>query len=403
MKKYLIILLAISWSSFAIKKPEVVFSGDVDLQTKQLYNPESSENNGQVWKHDTESFSMAIANMDLNVHTEHHQLDAHWFLRYSKSPLYKDDYYAAGFANFPTDLMSRDVFKFSKVDTGEDTITESIVNRFVYTWRDDESAFKIGRLWIQYGDGLVFNPINPFNVPFTFSTTSDIVQGNDGMEFQFLSDPRLKLYLYLLGDKEFYGYDDGRISRTIMLRGDYDYSEKLNIIYILGEDQKRHKYGAELKYSLPSGFLLGQFVKNTRRLDKSAGASESLSQYVIAIEQDLTSIWSIRLEGGKNDRDELAGFSLYERYMLPQENFIALLNSLEISDKFTTQINLSSDVETRFTFGGLRISYQMHKYLELHAFASSALTKDEEKAQEENQLAQLYVPSQFGAGLRAAF
>lgn len=367
---------------------EVKFNPILDAQAKNLHNP-------------TENMTILSGQFGAQMKLFNGSLNAVWLARYAQSKLYeKSNLYAQGFAIYPTRVVNRELFKVDNIKTTNDHYSESIISNLYYQWEDEDFIFKGGRFDINYGEGLTFNPINPFHLPLTYSSYGFIKQGNDGLEFDFLSDPKLKLYLYLLGDRSINDYDN-RISRTIFVRGSYAQSEQAEVGYILGEDEKRHKYGIEYKYSLPDSFIFGQFVRNTKRLDTDN--SYSLTNYVLGYEKDLSSVWTIRIEGGKNDQDEKKNSSLYLLSQLPMKNFAALLTHYQISDALSLKANLANDPKSSLTYGRLAMEQKIGKYLEMQIYGGSVLSKNEEKSIEQGQTAGLFIPNELGLGVRYIF
>lgn len=379
-------------------------SGNLDAQLKQLHNPDSaqtiaSQKTSEDWQDETLYLLYTNINAKILI-KKHTKVEMNWFARYGVSEIFNENYQAPLYSLYPNEVVARDIFKLEQVDLNGQSRLDSTLNRFTYEWGDEESKAKFGRMWIQYGNGMIFNPINPFNYPLMFSTLQNVHQGNDGFEFFFNTDPKLKLYLYLLGDKRLTDYDE-EITRTILLRGDWQYSNRLNINYILGEDQKRHKYGLELNYGLDNGAVMLQVVRNTKRIDKED--SEGLTQYGLALERDISANWTIRLEGGHNPQDEMAGSTLYSAYMPPQENFIAAITSVQLTGLVKLRLNLTADPKTDFSYFHMDVNHQYDEKLQFHVFFSSALSNNESKAIREQQTAQLMLPTEFGLGLRSEF
>ena len=388
----------------AAENIKLEFSGNLDAQVKQLHNPDSAKSlQSQKTADDWQDEGLYLLYTNINAKfliKKHTKIELNWFARYAQSNIFNSNYQAPQYSLYPNQVVARDVFKLEQVDINDTNRIDSTLNRFTYEWGDEESKAKFGRMWVQYGNGMVFNPINPFNYPLMFSTLQNIHQGNDGMEFFFNTDPRLKLYLYLFGDKGLTN-DDEQVSRTIILRGDWQYSNRVNINYILGEDQKRHKYGFELNYGLDDGALITQIVRNTKRLDKDD--SEGLTQLVFGIEKDLSVNWALRLEAGHNPQDTQVGNSLYNAYMPPQEKFIALVTSVQFTELVKLRLNLTTDPTTDFSYFHMDVNHQYDDKLQFHVFFSSTLGHSELKAIEEQQTAQLALPTEFGLGFRSVF
>jgi hypothetical protein len=398
MIKYICTLVLLcSLPSFAQAKIKTQFKGDVDAQVKGLQNTKTAKDLGQNWNYET--MNLVYGNIDGKFNFRKSSLNINWFFRYSESNLYKHDYVAPRFSNYPNNVILRNVFKLKKVDTSDRSITESILNKFSYQWGDNETQFTFGRMYIEYGEGYVFNPIDPFMLPSAFSTLQNIKQGNDGLKFYINSASDFRLHFYVLGDKQFTDFD-GRITRTVMLRGDWDKTNQLHINYILGEDQKRHKYGAELRYSFDEGLVFGQAVRNSQRLDKEDPSDKGLFHYIIGYQKDLTSQLTSRLEFGKYDQDNTFTDANYQQNFLPQKNFIALINSYKFSDLVMFRVNTSIDTESGFSYIHADVNHRYDKALQFHVFFSAPMSRAKN---ETKYAAQRVFAGEAGLGVRGRF
>lgn len=391
----LVLLITFTTSAFGIIRSE--FSGNLDAQAKGLKNTNTAKDLGQDW--DTENMYLIYSNIQGRFIFRKAKLNINWFLRYSQSELYKNDYVAPRFSLYPNNVIHRNIFKLEKIDEADGAVSESILNEFNYEWGDQETVFNFGRMAVNFGEGYVFNPINPFALPSAFSTLQNITQGNDGMKFYIQSDKDFRIHFYIFGDKQFTDYD-GKITRTLMFRGDWDYSDQVHINYILGEDQKRHKYGFEISYAFDQGQIFGQAVRNSQRLDKEDPGDNGLFHYLVGYEKDLTSMWTGRLEFGKYDTDNSFVEASYNQNFLPQKNFIALVNSLKLTDLVKVQLNGSIDPQSGFSFFHMDVNHQYSKAVQFHVFMSGPMSR----AKDETEFsAQRVFAGEFGLGFRSIF
>lgn len=398
MIKYIaFILIAFSAPVLAEGPIKTNFSGNIDVQAKGMQNSKTSKDLGQDWNY--ESMNLIYGNVDGTFMFRKSSLHLNWFFRYSESNLYKNDYVAPRFSNYPNNVVLRNIFKLKKVDTSDRSISESILSKFSYKWGDNETQFSIGRMFIEYGEGYTFNPIDPFMLPLAFSTLQNVKQGNDGLKFYINSAPDFRLHFYILGDKQFTDHD-GRITRTVILRGDWDYTDQIHVNYILGEDQKRHKYGAEIRYSFDKGLLFAQGVRNSQRLDKEDANDKGLFHYIVGYEKDLTNALTSRLEFGKYDQDNTFTEANYQQSFLPQKNFIALVNSYKYSDLVMFRVNSSVDPVSGFSYIHTDVSHRYDEALQFHVFFSTPMSraKDETK-----YAAQRVFAGEVGLGFRGLF
>ncbi len=401
MIKYILCILSIvTINSYAESDFDAKFSGNIDAQAKKLANPNTADDLGQVWENRREDQVMVYGNVDAKLTLFKNAVEANWFFRYGQSEIFQDeDLVASNYSLYPKNIISRDIFKLEFTEENTSTRTESIINKLSYSWGDEEASFTVGRMFIEFGEGYSFNPINPFALPLVFSSQKNIKQGNDGVKYLLSSDPKLRIHLYLLGDKQFTEYD-GQITRTIFLRGDWDYSDQLHINYIIGEDQKRHKYGLEAKYSFHQGVAFAQAIKNSQRLDKQSGAAQGLFHYIFGYEKDLTDSWTARLEFGKQDSDSNYPEGDYAQNFLPQKSFISIINKYQATEKVKLTLNNSIDPKSGFSYALLDANYQVYKRLQFHGFFAGTIARAKDEVEYE---AQRLLPAELGFGIRSIF
>jgi hypothetical protein len=397
IKYFALVILVLSTSIKTQAEVKSEFKGNIDAQVKGLQNSKTAKDLGQNWN--SETMNLVYGNIDGKFMFRRSTLKLNWFFRYSESNLYKDDYVAPRFSNYPNNVVMRNMFKLRKIDRSDRAITESILSQFAYQWGDSDTKFTVGRMHIEYGEGYTFNPIDPFMLPAAFSTLQNIKQGNDGLKFFINSATDFRLHFYVLGDKQFTDYNS-RITRTVMLRGDWDYSDQIHVNYILGEDQKRHKYGGEVRYSFHKGLVFGQAVRHSQRLDKEDASDKGLFHYLIGYEKDLTNALTSRLEFGKNDQDNTFIEASYQQSFLPKKNFIALINSYKFSDLVMFRVNTSLDPESGFSYIHTDINHRYDKALQFHVFFSAPMSR----AKDEPQFAaQRVFAGEAGLGVRGLF
>jgi len=397
MIKFITLLLLTTFTLQASAQIRSEFSGNLDAQAKGLKNTKTAKDLGQDW--DSENMYLLYSNIKGRLIFRRAKLNINWFLRYSQSELYKDDYVAPRFSVYPNNVILRDIFKLEKIDEADGAVTVSILNEFNYEWGDDETVFNIGRMPVNFGEGYVFNPINPFMLPSAFSTLQNISQANDGMKFYIQSEKDFRIHFYIFGDKQFTDYN-GQITRTLMFRGDWDYSDQVHINYILGEDQKRHKYGFEIRYAFDQGQVFAQAVRNSQRLDKEDASDNGLFHYLFGYEKDLTNIWTGRLELGKFDVDNTYVEASYKQNFLPQKNFIALVNTIKLTDLVKVQLNGSVDPQSGFSYFHADVNHQYAKTMQFHVFMSGPMSR----AKDETQFsAQRVFAGELGLGFRSIF
>ena len=397
IKHLLLISLAFCSVTFAQSPLKVEFTGNIDLQTKGIKNLKQAKDLGQDWDH--EVLNLAYANLNSHVHFKRSSLKVNWFLRYSESELYRKNYLQTRYAVYPNNVILRNAFKLKSTETSDRAKTESVLNQFEYNWGDDEAEFSIGRMFIEYGEGYTFNPIDPFMLPLAFSTLKNIKKGNDGLKFFIHSASDFRLHFYILGDKQFTDYD-GKITRTVMLRGDWDYNEQVHINYILGEDQKRHKYGGEIRYSFLTGLLFAQAVRHSQRLDKEDPSDKGLFHYILGYEKELTNRLTSRVELGKFDQDNKFTEANYQQNYLPLSSFVALVNIYQLTDSNKILLNGSLDPESEFSYLYGEFIHQYSKSIQITLFGSGPLSRAKK---DEKYAAQQIFAGDVGLGIRGFF
>lgn len=398
MKLSSILILASFFTTATFAQEDSWFKGEMrstaDFQSKYL-TPQYSDSfdKNQSQQH------LVYVNTDFKMtFFKHHTIDANWFLRYANSPMYKNGQDTTFWSNFPNKVLARDMFKLEKYDEGTYSQTESTLNQFVYSWGDEEMWFSLGRMFVKYGEGFTFNPINPFNLSTHYSSYQDTDQGNDGLSLSLQATPDLILNLYIFGDKSLTDYN-GQFSRTIFVMGDWSVSPKTHIHYIFGEDQRRHNFGFEYKYSFEKGIFFAQGIHQTERVDEKS-KSESLNHFLLGYERDLSPSWVSRIEIGRQDLDEKKGYGWKNMSFLPMHHFVSLINQFQMTDKMSLRINFAAEPETQFHYLMTQATYSLGKYLEMHAFYGKTLHLDPEH---EKVSTETGIPMELGGGFRFIF
>jgi len=374
------------------------FKGTFGLQGKSIENSLTADKFSQDWSR--EQAFIGYANIDVKLEILNNKIDANWFLRHSQSYLFEEDkeYVAPFYFAFPNRVVSRNIFKLRHIETTDESVSESILNQFIYEWGDDEVSFVFGRMFIEFGEGYFFNPIDPFMLPLALSTLQGVQQGNDGLSFHFDKKSDLKVNLYLLGDKQFTDFD-GRITRTILIHGDWDYSNQTHINYILGEDQKRHKYGFEVKHSFDQGVVYSQVVRHSQRLDKEEEDDKGLAHYILGYEKDLTKKLTTRLEFGKHEIDDTFPEAQYERNFLPVQNFVGLSNLYRFDDRNFTILQGLTDTKTQMLYLQSSFTHRLKKHFEVKLFAKGVVIR----SKDDDDSAQRTIPREFGMAFQSQF
>jgi hypothetical protein len=400
MKTYLLLLLLIPLSSWAQVKGEI--SGNVEAQTRHTWNNQAAQDDlAQDWEE--ENFHLFYGNLNGKLQFKGSRLESNVFARHSQSNLYQDpknpavsEYIAPKIFTFPQKLVARDVFKLQYTEEGSDYRSELILNKLFYVWDYEEHRFMIGRMYINYGQGEIFNPINPFNQPTGLTAISQVAQGNDGFNFEFFVNDKYTVDFYFLGDKSLEGYD-GQIDRTMWIHGEYQASDELQLDYVVGEDQRRHKLGGQIRYNFSKAQVFAQALYQTDFVDDKE--SHPLWDALLGYDQQVTNKWHVRLESGYQKKNRFLLTPSFGERFLPTEYFVALANQFEVHPLVKLTGTIVNDVKTGFTYFITRNTVDLGHNMEFEIFGYIPAAKGSDI---ENP-AQKLVTTDVGAALRAFF
>lgn len=348
----------------------------LEAQYKNLSNSDQAKDAGQDW--DSEQLGSVYSNMDFNLKIFEHKFKATWFLRHGSSELFADDRLGLNYHFFPRKVIARDLIKMQYTHETRTTRTESILNRFTYEFGDEEFKFKIGRMYIDWGDGYIANPINPFNLPGFNGGVAKFNQGNDGLEATIQTDDRLRLKIYALQDRSFRDYQDERVTRTFFLHGWWQYKPDTEIQYILGEDNKRHKYGLQVKKSFEKGMAYFQAVRFSQRLDKQEAGEKGLSHFIVGTEYMFIPKLTTRIEFGKQEfAPELNEANHLSTTFIPLKRIMAIANSYQFNDQHSANLVYGLDGNSKFSFLNLDYTFEPRENHELFSRVLAPLSETE--------------------------
>jgi hypothetical protein len=397
-----IFFLLISTQLMAEVKSE--FSGNVEVQARHSVNNDEAKDAPLLQEWNQEQFYLAYGNINGKFDLGNSRIETNVFGRYSQSNLYQDqtpspNYIAPQIFSFPNRLVAREVAKLSQQDEGDNYRSEMILNKMYYEWSYEEHRFMFGRIYINYGGGEIFNPINPFNQPTGLTSISQVAQGNDGLNFTFYKNDNHTINFYFLGDKSLQGYE-GQIDKTLWAHGEFQFSEKLQLDYVIGEDQRRHKVGGQARYSLSESMIFLQTLYQTAYTDDlNEVESHHLWDIMLGFDQQITNRWHLRAEGGHQKKNKYASLTTINDRFLPTEYFIAIANQYEIHPLVKLGGTIINDVKTGFTYFITRNTYSFAKSSEVEIFAYLPMAKGSDI---ENQ-AQKLVTTDVGLALRTFF
>ncbi len=364
-----IALFLLLFSTVTLAEIQTEISGNAEIQGRHSWNNENAQNDYfQTW--DEEDFYLGYGNLNGKASAGDSTFEANIFVRHSRSDLYEGKFAAVRFFNFPEKLVARDIFKLQHVHENSETRDEVILNKFFYQWENNEARFHIGRLYINYGLGEIFNPINPFNQPTGLTSISQIAQGNDGLDFVLFSSETHKIEFYLLGDKRIENYE-GQIDRTLWVHGEIQFTGNLELDYVLGEDEDRNKIGSQVSYQLGDNLLFFQGLYQTPLLTRKN--SRNLVDILLGYDRQMTNKWHLRVESGYQKINPTTNLLLVGDRFLPSEYFVALANQYEIHPLWKISGTFINDIKSGFTYGLARLTFSFIENAEGEIFGYSPM------------------------------
>jgi hypothetical protein len=403
MKKFFAMAFLCVSSAFAV---EVDISGNVEGQLRHAKNNDQAKESPLFETWNNENFYLVYGNLNGKLELGDSRVEANWFVRYGQSDLYDSDPYPAPGVNresyaatriytFPNRLVARDLFQLQHIDQEGNQQTESVLNKLYYEWDYEEHRFMIGRMYVNYGLGEIFNPLNPFNQPTALTSISQVAQGNDGLSFTVFVNENHSVQFLILGDKRIEGYD-GDISKTLWAHGEYNHSDKLQLDYVIGEDQARHKLGGQVSYLFEDAMVFSQLLYQTQNVRNEP--SNNLWDILLGYDEQLTNKWHLRFEGGYQKKNRYQDENDFERF-LPTEYFAALANVYEIHPLVKVSGTIINDIKSGFSYFIAKGTYSVTKSTELEAFGFTPVSKGDET----DNLAQRLVTTDVGVSLRVFF
>jgi hypothetical protein len=399
--KRLLLGLLLSSSAIAFESD---LSGNVEAQSRQSWNnDQAKEDLFQDW--DQENFSLLYGNINGKMEHKGVKLESNIFARYGQSDLYApsshpirgdEPYAAARIFTFPNRLVARDVFKLQYEKQTGNHNTEVVLNKLYLQWDYEEHRVTAGRMYINYGLGEIFNPLNPFNQPTGLTSISQVAQGSDGAAVAFFLSDKHTVEFLLLGDKRIEGYE-GQIDRTLWTHGEYQASEALQLDYVIGEDQNRQKAGGQIAYRFSEAMIFSQLLYQSDFVTDVD--SHPLWDAMLGFDQQLTSKWHLRFEGGHQKTNRYASVTTFTERFLPTEYFVAIANTYEVHPLIKLGGTVVNDVKSGFTYFITRNTFSLSSNIEAEIFGYIPAAKGDSF----EYPAQKLVTTDVGAALRAFF
>ena len=380
--------ISIAWTSEPINSFE--------YQSARLNNNMLTDSSSQNWRQ--ESVTSLYAFLKTQHKIGSFIINTASVLNYVDSPLYKEETLAKAYITSPNSYVSRDSFNLFLKKTNQESSYAIGLSEFNISQDSDEIFWEVGRFNIEFGKGKAFNPINPFNYNSTFSTSPIFTQGIDGLHIELKKDPKFALNIYLLGDRS-YSEDHSENHKSLIIRGDWSYSESVHINYMLGEDQNRHFYGIEALKVLGSFSIFGQLVKASQELENQSQDNQDIFHYLMGIEASLYKSWLSQLELGRFDQNE-KGTTLPRNFYLPFNKMISWINNYRVSDNQRVALHTSQDLESNAVAYIISGTYEYNPNYEIGFFFSSLMG---DLSKDEKYLAQHNIPQKIGLKIRAKF
>ncbi len=394
MKIWGLIFLLTSFQVLAgIESTEL--SGNVEAQARQSWNNPQADVLFQDW--DQAEFYLLYGNLNGKIDFGNSKLESNLFARYTQSELYQNPLYVAPqIFTFPRKLVARNLFKLEHRKQYDNHTEEAILNNFSYQFNYKDHRFAVGRIYINYGLGEIFNPINPFNQPTGLTSISQVAQGNDGGLFSFYASEKHTMDFYVLVDKNLSGHEN-KISKTLWVHGEYQATEKLQLDYVLGEDQRRYKAGGQASYRFEEAMAFFQTLYQSDFINNDP--SSNLWDAMIGVDQQMTGKWHVRIESGYQKQNKYASVINFGDRFLPSEYFLALANVYEVHPLVKLSGTLINDVKSGFMYGIGRSTFSLGSNTEAEIFFYTPLAKGDAVDNPTQKL----VTSDLGLALRSFF
>lgn len=374
-------------------------SGNLEAQARKLWNQSSSKRFPLLQDWQESQFNVVTGNLNLKAEFSESRVETNIFGRYAQSELYGDGFLAPQLINFPRKLVARDVFRLDHSRQDGDAQTDLVINKLYYELDGENSRFVFGRMYINYGTGEVFNPVNPFNQPLGLASQSNVAQGNDGFKVSFFPSDDSSLNFFLLGNKNLDDYEN-QITQTLWIHGEWRTGENWQLDYVLGQDQKRNKAGGQLNYIWGEAMVFTQFLYSSEFTTNTP--SENLIDAMVGYDHQLDAEWHLRVEAGFQEQDNeyvITDPASASDRLLPYEWFLAVAQTYEVHPLVKLSATVIHDFKTDFTYGIGRVSWSVVKDVEWDFFVNAPLYWVEDEV----NVVQKIFPTEAGTALRVFF
>lgn len=373
-------------------------SGHLEAQGRMTQNSDLAYDDlNQKWH--TENFSLLAGSLQTDHYYKNFSFETGVIARYTYSDLYKAPYLAANSINFPSGLISRNLFQSEYTFQGDYAYTQASFNQFMLSYSGELLRLSLGRIPIYYGVGEVFNPINPFSSPLGLMTQQAFTQGSDGLKVSYFITSELTLEYFQLYDRT---QEEGRIHETIWGGVDYRGLNPFEIQLWGGRDQQRNKIGTQVSATFEEALLFTQLMYESALLNPAIPSEHKLSA-LIGIDRQLSTSWHLRSEFAYQRLDEKAPASLntqVSQSFIPSEQFWAIALGLEPESNPLWEHHFTwvHDVKTSLGLALLKSSHSLRENLDIFAFILTPIYRSDRLTND-----QKLVTQDLGAGIRYFF
>lgn len=301
---------------------------------------------------------------------ESFKLESSFFYRRADSDLYGSTIYTQQNILFPKYLVAREGFDLTKNKNTSKYSSDFLLHKFMFTKDFTSSRVELGRLFINYGLGETFNPINPFNLPNGLFVINDLTQSSDGMKYSYFINENSEAILYSFSNKN--PLTPAHENHPTLFSQFNFRNEGNQLTLVGGLDQNRAKVGTEVSVQYLEYLA---FFQTLYQFEKDH--NQSLVDAMFGLDRQWTQIWHTRLEFSYQELETKTGISTR---FLPQEYTIAIANEFETHPLLKLKPIITYDPKANIAFAIFKANLNLLQNLDLEAFALGNL--NENKAEE---------------------
>ncbi len=362
MKWFTLIIFLVSLSVFSDEGSNFSYEGSVGGQLKTMNRRDESPDR---WP-SPENFSLVHGSLNTKTQLDRARIESSFFYRRSASPLFETNNFTKELLVFPRELVVRELVDLNKNKNESNYRSDLLIHRLSYEKEWDTVRFELGRFFINYGLGEIFNPVNVYNLPNGLFVINDLSQASDGARTTYFYNENMDFVLYTLGDKD-YTKVNHPINPTAMLQATWRYKD-WQFLATGGHDEEREKFGGEvsLRFSDYLGFAQVMY-------QSESPIEQSLTDAMFGLDRQITEPWHMRLEFAYQEQPKN---QLISTRFLSQEYTWALAQEYELHPLVKIKPVLTFDPETYLLYGIFKASLSLTQNFEIEAFASGNLNSD---------------------------